>query len=423
MAGPVVVITGAGLISPLGDSVEKFFSALCNGTIGLSRLEQQTGRNGDSCCLGAPIRDFRAGVYLPGRPLRPLDRTSQLAASAASLALEDSGWTTELRSKTELGLVLGTMFGGVHTIAEFDRGALVSGPGSASPMAFANTVINAAAGQTAIWHNLRGVNTTIAAGSVSGLTAIGHAADLLRSLKLSGVLAGGTDEFCFESFYGFERAGLLCRGQEDGEFPIPFDRRRNGFALGEGAAFVMLEDREIARARGAKVLAQVLGHGNAFDCSRGADVSRATRAIARAMNDALSRSAVSTAEIGFVSASANGSIRADCHESAALKHIFGDRSEHLPVCAIKCSTGDALGASGPLQLIATVETLRQGKLPGIAKLQELVPDFPLGGLACESRNLSAQYGLINAVGLDGNVCSLVVGTAESEPEHRADPNL
>src|SRR5205823_3514354 len=122
---------------------------------------------------------------------------------------QQSGWHADTRQEFELSLVLGTMFGGMHTIGDFDRTATTSGPSMVSPMAFANTVINAAAGQCAIWHNLRGMNTTVAAGSVSGLRAIGHAFDLIRSGKAPAVLAGGVDEFSIESYYGFAGAGLL----------------------------------------------------------------------------------------------------------------------------------------------------------------------------------------------------------------------
>ena len=151
--------------------------------------------------------------------------------------------------------MLGTMFCSVRTISQFDRRALEVGPAYASPMDFSNTVINAAAGQTAIMHNLRGINSTISTGTTSGLQAISYATEVIRSGRARAVLAGGADEMCFESFYGFDRAGLLCRSDQcEGDFPIPFDKRRNGFALGEGAAFLMLENATFARQRGAHVL-------------------------------------------------------------------------------------------------------------------------------------------------------------------------
>jgi len=266
-----VVITGAGVISPLGDSPARVHDSLCRG---LSAIKPITlfSTAGLGCPLGGEIADFDATKYLGQRNLRPLDRTPRLVASAAQLALAASGWSAEMREAQEVGLVLGTMFCSLHTISEFDRRALEAGPTYASPMDFSNTVINAAAGQTAIAHNLRDVNTTISTGVTSGLEAISYATELIRSGRARALLAGGADELCFESFFGFDRAGLLCRSDSSvGDFPIPFDKRRNGSALGEGAALLMLEDVALARARGAKILGEVVGRGSSYDCSRGRD--------------------------------------------------------------------------------------------------------------------------------------------------------
>jgi 3-oxoacyl-[acyl-carrier-protein] synthase II len=407
-----VAITGVGLISPLGYSSSALFNALCDGRSGVSKL-QEFSSNGHRCHLASRLRDFRAETYLSGRPLRPLDRTCHLATAACGLALKDSGWRTEERADIDFGLVLGTMFGGMHTIAEFDRTALTSGPASVSPMAFANTVINAAAGQAAIWHNLHGVNSTVSGGSASGICAVGYGADLVRHGQLRAVLTGGVDEFSFESFVGFERAGLLCNDCVGPECPIPFDRHRNGFTLGEGAGFLVLEDLSSADARGAKVLAEVKGCASAFDCSQGQDSGLAVRTLVRAMHAALSRSGFAPDDIDFVSASANGSIPLDCFELTALSLVFGDHAGELPVTAIKCGIGEALGASGPAQLAAAIETFRTGRLPGVCGLQELPPGCPLGGIRAETIETAATNALVNAVGLDGHCLSMVLASLDN----------
>src|ERR1044071_10046084 len=203
-----VVITGMSVISSLGDSPARLRSSLCQGLSGIKPIELFSPA-GFGCPLGGEITSFDAQKYLGRRNLRPLDRTSRLVASAAQLALDDSGWSESMRQNEEVGLVLGTMFCSVHTISEFDRRALEAGPRYASPMDFSNTVINAAAGQTAILHNLRGINSTISSGITSGLQAIAYATEVIRSGRAHAVLAGGADEMCFESFYGFDRAGGL----------------------------------------------------------------------------------------------------------------------------------------------------------------------------------------------------------------------
>ncbi|PON18575.1 hypothetical protein C2W62_07310 [Candidatus Entotheonella serta] len=313
-----VMITGAGVISPLGDSPAALHAALCEGQSGLRPIEL-FNTEGLGCKQAYELAEFTPDAYLGKKNLRPLDRTSRLVVSTAKLALDDSGWSTDMRCQTEVGLVLGTMFCSVHTISEFDRRGLTLGPGRVSPMDFANTVINAAAGQAAIWHNLRGVNSTISSGKTSGLQAIAYAADLIRRGQATALLAGGAEELCFESFCGFDRAGLLCHGP-DGvqEYPIPFDIRRNGFALGEGAALVMLEDAETAIARGAQIIGEIKGYGNAYDLSQGAVSQDAVAAMTRAMRLALRDARMTPVDVTCLSASANGSVWADRQETQAI---------------------------------------------------------------------------------------------------------
>jgi 3-oxoacyl-[acyl-carrier-protein] synthase II len=305
------------------------------------------------------------------------------------------------------------MFGGMHTIGEFDRTALISGAASVSPMAFANTVINAPAGQTAIWHNLRGANSTVATGSISGVSAVGHGADLIRSGKSKAVVVGGVDEFSVESFRGFDLAGLLCSNGEYPECPVPFDERRNGFALGEGSSFLVLEEFTYAGARGARILAEVKGYASAFDPSQGKDSDQAVRTLVRTMHTAMTRSRVTQRDIDFISASGNGSKAEDSNELNALAAAFGGRAKELPVTAIKCAIAESLGGSGPTQVAVAIETLHHQVLPGIIGLQELAPTCPLQSLSSKTQTIKARNALINGVGLDGNCCSIVIAVSDS----------
>jgi 3-oxoacyl-[acyl-carrier-protein] synthase II len=437
-----VVITGTGLVSSLGDSPAALHDALCAGRSGIGPIELFS-TDGIGCPLGGEIKNFLPQRYLGNRNLRPLNRIAQLTASAAQLALETSGWTAEMRRAREVGLVLGTMFCSVRTIAEFDRRAITAGPAYASPMDFANTVINAAAGQTAIWHNLRGINSTIATGTTSGLQAIAYATDMIGLGRATALLAGGGEELCFESVFGFYRAGLLCgsdrsyrtrangyavgysnglhdvrangQGQRAaGHFPVPFDARRNGFALGEGAALVMLEDADFARARGARVLAEVRGHGSSYDCSRGWDKERAVAAITRSMRRAMNDARLIPGEIDCLSASANGSPAGDRHEALAIDVVFGQREERLPITANKSMLGETCGAAGALQVAALVETMRDGVLPGIRGLEQPDQDFP--PVRIGPQQIRLRYGLVNAVGSDGHCCSLVLACSPQRAE-------
>jgi 3-oxoacyl-[acyl-carrier-protein] synthase II len=309
--------------------------------------------------------------------------------------------------------VLGTTFCSLRTIAEFDRRNLQLGPSYASPLDFANSVINAAAGQAAIWHGLRGINSTLSAGEASGLAAIAYGTGQIRSGRAAALLAGGAEELCFESFLGHLRADrLVADGAVD---PLPFDRRRSGFALAEGAALLVLEKAGAAAARGAAVLAEVLGHGSAFNPETGApgmeDDAEAggARALARAIAIALADAGLAPADLDAVSASANGSVAGDRAEAAGIAAALGEHAARLPVTAVKSMLGEALGASGGFQAVALVETLRTGSLPGILGLERVEDGFPLTGAAAATREIAVRRALLTALSTDGHACAVILG--------------
>lgn len=412
-----VVVTGTGLVSALGASPADLLAALAEGR---SALRPVTSFDAAAarCRQAAAMIDFEPAAYLTDRSLHPLDRTSRLAASAAALALEASGWGPEARTEHEVGLVLGTMFGSVHTISEFDRKAITAGPGYAKPMSFANSVINAAAGQTAIWHNLRGINATVSGGASSGLQALATAVDLIRSGRAEVVVAGGAEELCFESFLAFDRAGLLCRADDGAaETPVPLHARRNGFVLGEAAGLLVLEERHAALARGAPLLGEIRGHGGGFDCARGHDRDSAAAAVAAAVRTALHDAAADAAAIDCLSLSASGSVAGDAIEAQGIATELGAGVSELPVTAIKSMLGETLGAGGALQTIAMIESMRAGVLPGICGLDELDEEIPLRAAARPSRRFDGRLGLVTSAGLTGGHCCLVVAGGE----HRDEP--
>ncbi len=406
-----VVITGTGIISPLGNSRDALQRALCAGQSAL-RPVQTFEATGVEPPLAGEIADFDPAAYLGRRNLRPLDRTSGLLTSAAKLALCDSGWTAELLAEHEAGLVVGTMFCSARTISQFDVRAIKEGPSRASPLDFANTVISAAAGQTAIWHKLLGVNSTISAGSTSGLRAIAYATDLIRNGRATVVLAGGAEELCYETFYGFYRSGAICNSPgRDEPRPVPFDRRRNGFFVAEGAALLVLEEADFAAERGATVLAETKGHGSAFDWqSRSRPDGHSelcSGSIARAIQIALDDAGLKAADVQAVSASANGS-RVDAAEAAALAETFSARVAGLPVTAVKGMVGEALGAGSAMQAVGIIESIKRQMLPGIAGLDE-AEGMPQGWTCETPREVVIENALVNSVGLDGNCSSLIIG--------------
>ncbi len=425
-----VVVSGVGLISPLGDSMEALGAALTAGACGLTPVEaglrgqvsqsftpRSHPLDGDWPAVGA-VTDFAAGYYLGEGNLRPLDRPGQLVAAAAALALNEAGIHREECHRRDVGLVLGTMFGSVHTISAFDRRAVTAGPNYAKPMDFANTVINAPAGQTAIWHGLVGVNSTVSAGTSSGLLAILHAAQLIEQGRCEVLLAGGGDELCAESLVGFGQAGLLAGGWLDDACDsvakpcaVPFDRRRNGFALAEGAALLVLEEEGAARRRGACIRGWIRGAANRFDPSRGQDPERGRTVVAGAIREALSEAGWEAEAVDAVSASANGSVAGDRTEARALCDVFGPS---LPAMAVKSMIGEAQGASGALQTAGLMAAMCCGILPGIHGLEELESELPESLASARNRAVELRRGLVTSVGIDGHVGALLVEKARHQ---------
>lgn len=399
-----VVVTGAGAVSSLADSAAGLHEALKEGRSGLKPVELFP-LNGLGPQQAGEVRPFEPKQWLGEKNLRPVDRTARLLLVAAHQALEASGWIPELRAREQVGLVLGTMYCSVRTIAEFDRRAVQAGPSHASPLDFANSVINAAAGQAAIWHSLPGVNSTISAGAASGLMALSTATDLIRTGRSGALLAGGVEELCYESFISFLHAGRLAGNDGDGR-PIPFDARRNGMALAEGAALLALEEADQAEGRGAPVLAEILGHGTAFDPTGG---EQAANTLARAVRLALDDAGLRPEEIDAVSAGANGGVEDDRQEAAGIAMALGERAGTVPVTAVKSMLGEALGASGALQAVAALGTLADGVLPGISGLGEVEEGFLLVGVSAVSRPVRARRILITISGYGGHNCALILG--------------
>jgi 3-oxoacyl-[acyl-carrier-protein] synthase II len=404
-----VVITGAGVVTPVADSPASLHAALCSGADAMRSLPSFAA--GLACDMGAVVDGQALRREIAGRPVAGIERTGLLTIVAAQRALASSGLAV---GTPFLGLVLGTMFSSAHTIGEFDRRAQTTGPEFASPLDFANTVLNAAAGQTAIRLSLTGLNTTIAGGHASGLHAIAYASDLIAAGRADVLLAGGVEEVGVESFVGFCRAGMMCGSNgRPGHVPVPFDDARTGFALGEGAALATLETAAAASARGATVRATIAGWASAIDPDALERGFCGRETIADLILSALARAGLDATCIDAVSASANGSFAGDEQEALALADVFGACPVPPAITAIKSVLGETLGASGPLQVIAMVEAMRDGRLPGIRGLCSAESCRHAGELVAASRPVRIRTAVVTAISPEG-CCSALVLAAPQE---------
>ncbi|MEO1082884.1 MAG: beta-ketoacyl synthase N-terminal-like domain-containing protein [Acidobacteriota bacterium] len=408
-----VVITGRGAISPLGDA-EQTALGVVDGRVAYGQLEDEVlarlDRAGDPASLRARTAgrvDYDPRKAFAGRNFRPVDRTGQLAILAAegALAALDGGATAEQRRGDFVGLVLGTMFGSVHTISAFDRRGLEAGPKYVKPLDFANSVINAAAGQAAIWLGLTGTNSTVTGGAAAGVLALAQATQLIRDGRAHALLAGGAEEISFEALIGFEQAGRLSASGR----ARPFDRDRDGTVLSEGAALVLMEDAESAAARSATPLARIAGYGTAFDTSRGRDPERGGAILARTIGLALDAAGLEPGEIDAVFTGARGGA-ADAVEGRAVASVFG---RSAPVTAVASSLGCCLGASGAFQAQGLLHAFESGRLPAIVGLEHPDGSWPTLDLCLEPRRVDCRRGLLTATSGDGVVVALVLERAEA----------
>lgn len=404
-----VVISGAGAVSPLGGGAE-ILEALAASRRGFVRLSAiDPARTGVSW---AGAVEFRPEDHFGEKNYRVIDRTGQLVLIAAGAALRDAGLDATAVAEREIGLVLGTLFGSVDTIASFDRRGVEAGPKYVKPLDFANSVINAAAGQAAIWHHLRGINSTVTGGGSAGIQALAQACDLIRAGHAQALLAGGAEELSFEGLLGFARAGLLAPASDTAApAPEPFAAGRDGFTLAEGAALLLLEEAAAATARGARILGRVRGHGAAFDPGRFAAPEAAAETIARAIDVGLDDAGLGAAEIDLLVVSASGLPGLDRAEALALRSVFGDRLERLPWLAPKRVLGETLGAGGAFAALVALAALGRGETPAQPGAE---PDPALPALrpAGQPARLGGNNALVLGLGLDGGAAALVLAAGE-----------
>jgi len=366
-----IAVTGLGVISPLGTGRDEFWSGLRQGRTGFREITM-FDTSLFTVKVAGEISGFDPLAFLGKKGLRELDRSTRLICSAAKLALEDARLVITDDNSDRIGVSIGATFGSLHSISQFDRVGLTEGPRFVNPSHFPNTVINSPASQVSIRFGIKGFNTTVSTGFCAGMDSLIYACDFLRLKRADVVLAGGVEELCEETFRGFHQLGFLSGS--DGSEPIccPFDARRNGVMLSEGASVLVLEDLNAAQKRGADILAVVLGYGSSFDLSGGEG-----EGLRSAITNALADAGCSMSEIDYISSCANSSRDIDRVETKAIREVFGEWSRKIPISSIKSMLGESFSASGNLSLASAVGALRDGVIPPTVNYQEKDPECEL----------------------------------------------
>jgi 3-oxoacyl-[acyl-carrier-protein] synthase II len=399
-----VVVTGVGLVTPLGAGNDCFMRRLAGGESGIHPIALfDTTAFGSK--LGAEVRDFTPQDFIRPATLRRMDRLSKMAVAAARMALDDAGLPIDARNRDRVGVVLGTCFGGTDVAAQFAKVLFTDSPRRANPILVPNTVMNAPAGHAGIELGLRGVNTTVNHREVSAETAIAYAAGEIGRNRADALLAGGGDiisEFCFDVLTHFRTLSPQDGGPEALR---PFDARRNGTVVGEGVGIVCLESLESAEARGAVPYCEIAGWGLSAAPAGFNDWPEDPSGPYLAMTRALAAARIDPGQIDYVCASANGGRRADRLEAEALNRVFADPSCRARIGAVKGALGECF-SSGGMRAAAMALAIRNQVLPPTLGLSQ--PIAPLKFTLNAAVQARLRYGLINGVASGGTFAALIM---------------
>jgi 3-oxoacyl-[acyl-carrier-protein] synthase II len=402
-----VAITGIGIVSPVGIGKQVYWDSLFQGRTGFRTITLFDTSN-FMVHVGGEISDFDPVQFLGKRGLRELDRSTRLVTVAAQLALADGNIEVTGENTDNAGVSIGTTFGSLHSIFEFDRQGLVEGPRYVNPSHFPNTVINSPASRISIRFRIRGFNTTISTGFCASLDALAYACDFISLGRADFVIAGGVEELCEETFLGFHALGCLSGLHGAEPLCCPFDNRRDGTILSEGAAILILEDEEHASRRGADIMASILGYGNCFDYEADRSFNHAGKGLAQAISLALKSADLEAGDIDCIFAGANATKGLDRMESQAIKTVFGPHAYEIPVCAVKSMIGESFSASGSFAVAAAAGSILHGIVPPTVNYRERDPECDLDYVPNDARPMQGRRALVIAADPYGNNSAIIV---------------
>lgn len=403
-----VVITGMGTVNPLALNVTDSWAAICAGQSGIGKVEHFDAEGYATQIVGA-VKDFDVSAVMSAKDARKIDLFLQYAMVAAEEAINDAAFPESL-DKTRVGVAVGSGIGGLQMIENNHAQLSKSGPRRVSPFLVPGSVVNMAAGNIAIRHGLQGPNFAITTACTTGTHNIGYAARTIAYGDADVMVAGGAE--CGSSplgMAGFAAArAMSTRNDEPQKASRPWDKDRDGFVLGDGAAILVLESLEHAQARGATIYAEVAGLGMSDDAhhitSPPEDGSGAQVAMANAIRDA----GLTAEDIGYINAHGTSTQVGDIAETNAIKAVFGDHAQSLLVSSTKSMTGHLLGAAGALEAMITVLALRDGIVPPTINLDNPDEGCDLDYVPHQARKVSLKAAISNSFGFGGTNGSLVL---------------
>ena len=405
-----VVVTGTGVLSPIGNDVPSMWRAALEGRSGIRRLSLVDPSNYPAQ-VGGEVQDFDPTHYMERRDARRMARFSQFAVAAARQAVEQAGLDLDLEDRARTGIIIGTGGGGLPNTDETMRTILERGGSKVDPLFMAKMLPNMAAANVTIQLGLLGYTNTVTTACAAGTQAIGDALEVIRSGRADVMLAGGTEAGISEiGLAGFVAMRALATSHNDDpeHASRPFDRDRDGFAPAEGAGVLVLEDLDHARARGATPLAEILGYGVTADAAYLVAPAEGGDGAARAMRTALDDAHVAIEEIDYISAHATSTDVGDIAETQAVRTVFGERAYRVPISAMKSQIGHLLGGAGGVETVAAVQTLLSGQLAPTINLDHPDPQCDLDYVPNTARAYEVRTLLKNSFGFGGQNAVLVL---------------
>jgi 3-oxoacyl-[acyl-carrier-protein] synthase II len=404
-----VVITGVGVVSPLGLDAPSTWSALVEGKSGIGPITK-FDVSAYSCRIGGEVRGFVPENYIDRKEVKKMDSFIQFAIAASTEALKDSGLKIDADNGERVGVYIGSGIGGMPLFEETHKALLDKGPRKISPFFIPGMIINLAAGHVSILFGAKGPNLACATACATGNHAIGEAMRLIREDYADAMIAGGTDATIVPLAVGGFCAmkALSTRNDEPERASRPFDADRDGFVIGEGAGVLVLEEREHALARGATIYAELAGYGLSGDAYHISAPSPNGEGAARAMRGALRDAKVEAHEIDYINAHGTSTPVGDTIETLAVKSVFGSHAPKLAFASTKSMTGHLLGAAGGLESAITSLAVRHGIVPPTINYETPDPSCDLDCVPNIARRMPIRAALNNSFGFGGTNASLLM---------------
>lgn len=405
-----VVVTGTGVVTPLGCTVDKFWDSLISGQSGI-RSVQRFDSTGYDVRFGGECLDFDTTGVIETKAARRMDRFSQMALVAADQAVRQSGFDVSAVDPSRVGCTIGSGIGGIKELEDQYRRLLEKGPDKVSAFTIPKLMVNAAAGNVSIAIGAKGPSQAVSTACASGTNALGDAFHWIREGRVDVMVSGGAEAALTPlglSAFAAMKA-LSTRNDDPPTASRPFDRSRDGFVLSEGAGILVLEELEFARRRGADILAEITGFGSTCDAGHLTAPDEDGAGAARAMQAALADARLNPDDIQYINAHATGTPVGDVAECYAVCRVFGPGRGRVAVSSTKASIGHLLGASGAVELIACIQAIRHSVAPATITLENPDDDCcEIGHLKGAAQDMPIERALNNSFGFGGhNACIIV----------------